>query len=118
MSRSAGAARQVAGAAAEQVEALVEQREHRIRRQELRARGGELDGERQAVEAPADLLDRGRVLVRQREARIGSPGALDEQRDRVLEVERVERVLLLARDPQRRTARDEERKPRRGLQHL
>ena len=109
---------EVAGAAAEQVEPLVEQREHRIGRQELRARGGELDGERQAVEASADLLDRGRVLVRQQEARIGSPGALDEERNGVLEVERVERVLLLAGDPQRRAARDEEREPRRGLQHL
>src|SRR4029450_11728333 len=49
--------REVPSAAAEQVEALVEQGEHRVRRQELRARRCELYGERETVEARADLLD-------------------------------------------------------------
>ena len=66
----------------------------------------------------ADLLDGGRVLVRQREARVGRLGALDEQRDRVVRAERLDRVLPLAGDSQRGSARDEERQPGRGLEHL
>jgi hypothetical protein len=50
--------REVARAAAEQVEALVESASIASGGRSFVRRRGELDRERQAVEAPADLLDR------------------------------------------------------------
>ena len=79
---------QVARAAGEEVEALLEPGEQRLGREQLRTRGGELDRERQAVEADADLGDRRRVRVRDREVGLHGPGALDEERDRVVLRER------------------------------
>ena len=70
----------VARAGGEHVERVVEPLEQRFRRQEPQPGGGELERERQAVEAPADGRDGGRVLGRQLE-RASSLGALDEQRD-------------------------------------
>ena len=51
------AGRQVARPGAEEVEALLEPGEQRLGREQLRASGRELDRERQAVEADADLGD-------------------------------------------------------------
>ena len=65
---------QVAWAAGEEVEALLEPGEQRLRREQLRAGGGELDREREAVEADADLGDRGRVRVRDGEVRLRPRG--------------------------------------------
>ena len=74
-----GAARAVAPRAAEEPEAIVESRGDLRRRERRDARGGELDGEREAVEAPADLGDGGGVVVGQLERRRGGASALIEQ---------------------------------------
>ncbi len=108
----------VAGPTAEELEPLVEEREHRLGRQQLRPGGRQLQGERQVVEARADVLDGFAVRLRQREARVGSLRAIDEERDRVVQVERVDRVLPLAGDPERGSASHEERQPGRRLEHL
>ena len=50
--------------------------------------------------------------------RVGSLRAVDEERDGVVQVERVDRIFPLARDPERGAARDEERQPGRGLEQL
>ncbi len=106
---------QVAWAAGEEVEALLEPGEQRLRREQLRAGGGELDREREAVEADADLGDRGRVRVRHGEVGLDGAGAFDEERDRLVlrerrdrgqvrgvgQVERRHRVLVLAREVER-----------------
>ena len=103
---------------AQEVESLVEPIEHLLGRKELRPRGCELEGKREAVEARADLLDGGRVLLGEPEGRFGRLGALDEQGDRVHAAQRVHGVLPLSVQPEGRTARDEEGKARRGLEHL
>ena len=82
---------QVARAAGEEVEALLEPGEQRLRGEQLGARGGELDREREAVEADADLGDRGRVRVRHGEVGLDGAGALDEERDRLVLRERRDR---------------------------
>ena len=70
----------VAGTARQDGERRVEPLEKPLGREQLRPRRGELDGEREAVEAAADLLHR----------RVGSdlapdrPGALDEERGGLL----------------------------------
>ena len=53
------------------------------RRQQPAAGGGQLDRQRQPVDAPADLRDRGGVAVAELEVGIVRSRALDEQRDRV-----------------------------------
>src|SRR5207237_3440746 len=55
----------VAAAAGEEREPVPEPRQKRHGRQELRPRGGELDREREPVEAAAELGDDGRVLLAQ-----------------------------------------------------
>ena len=95
------------------------EREHRLGREQLRPRGRQLEGERQAVEARADLLDGAAARLREREARVGRLRALDEQRDRVVAASSgVDRVLALAADAQRRPARHEERQPGRRVEQL
>jgi hypothetical protein len=88
------------------------------RRQRERActSGGELDRERQAVEATGDLGDHREVIGCGREVRTHEACAIEEQPHRVRRLERRELgapprnrewrhlVFLLARDPQRRTA--------------
>ena len=73
---------QVGGAAGEQAEAVVEPAQHRLRRQQPHARRGELDGERQPVEPPAELGDGPGVAAVEREVGHQRPGAADEQRHR------------------------------------
>ena len=87
-------------AALEEVEPLREALEDLPRRERLRARGGELDRERQVVEARAELGD----LVARLE-----PGALAEERDGLGRGERRHRVLDLALDAQELAAGDEQR---------
>ena len=72
----------VAAAAGEHAEALVEPLAQLARAEHLDARRGELDGERDAVEPPADVGDDRRVLVGQRETVVGGARPLDEERDR------------------------------------
>ena len=117
---------QVARAAGQQLQMLAETVEHRLRRQHVRSRRGELDRQRQAVEADADLGDRCRVGVGQLELGIDSLRAVDEQRDRraagersrrrrgIGQLQRRDRILALAGDVQRLPARDEHPHPLRG----
>ena len=67
-----------------QVEPPFESREQYRGGQESRARGGQLDRERQAVQANAQLGDRSRVVRGERERWAHGSGALHEQGDRGL----------------------------------
>ena len=110
------AARDVARAGAEEVEPAREAVEDRGGGEDLAAGGGELDRQRQAVEARADLLDQPLVVLAEREPRVDGAGAALEQRDRGLGGERAERQLVLGREPQRGAARDHDLRARRGGQ--
>ena len=86
------------------------------------ARRGELDGERQTVEAPADLDDGARVVVGQGEVVADGPGSIDEQlhggqRRQLLERrrlrerghrQRADRVLALGAQPEHGAARGQD----------
>ena len=103
-------------------QAPVEAFEQRARRQRANACGGQLDGERQSVEADADLRHRRRVLVRHREVRLHRQRPFHEQRDslvlgqgfelgqchQVRKPKRGHGELVLARDAERRAAGDEQ----------
>ena len=122
--------RRRAAAGAEEPEAVVEPLGHRRGAERAEPPGGELDRERQAVEAEADARDVRRVLLVERESRRGRRRALDEQPHRLVveEIGRRERLLRigdrqrrhaehdLAADAQRLAARREHRQPRRGPQ--
>jgi hypothetical protein len=68
-------------ATGEQAELVVEARRDALDRQHLDPRGGQLDRQRDAVQAPADLDQRGGVVRLDPETRIDQPRALDEQPD-------------------------------------
>ena len=108
-SRAASLARIGVPAALEQVEPLREALEDLRRGEDARARGGELERERQVVEAAAELGDR---LVRL------EPRALAEELDRLGLGQRRDRVLDLAADAQQLAARDEQLQVRAALEQL
>ena len=64
-----------ARATGEHVEALPQAGARPFHPQQRHPRGGELDSQRDAVQAPADLDDRVDVLRRQRETRVGDGAA-------------------------------------------
>ena len=70
-------------AAGEQPEAVVEPRGDLVRRHRRHPRRGELDRERDPVEAAADLSDGVDVRLAEGERRIGGGGPCDEQPDRL-----------------------------------
>jgi hypothetical protein len=97
---------------------VLETGEHRRGRQQSAPRGGELDGERQAVEARHDLGHGPGVRVVELEIRPNGAGPVHEQADRFVAGDRVrpgragvsvcrgqlqrrDGVFLLAADPQR-----------------
>ena len=90
-------------AAGEQGQPLLEPFEQGRRREHLHARGSQLDRERQAVEAPADLGD----LAVRGEVGATASGPLHEQLHRFPLAQRVDRDLPLAVDVQRLAARHE-----------
>ena len=122
------ARRHVLLARGQQREPLVEPPQHRRRRQQANARRGELDRERQSVEARADLRGGGRVFVPGLPAGSCLARALGEELHGSRGLERRHRVLPLGPHAQRRAARDEHLRPggarhqradlRRGRQHL
>jgi hypothetical protein len=69
------AGRQVARAAGEERQRVCQAGQQRLGREQLDACRGQLDRQRQAVQPLADLGDRWRVCVRQREIRFGRPRA-------------------------------------------
>ena len=102
----------VAGAAGEQSKAVLEPAQHRFGREDPDARRRQLDGQRQPIEAHADLGHRRRVVVRDVEIGLHGARSLDEERDclelrelrewrqvgGIGEAERRNRILLLAGD--------------------
>jgi hypothetical protein len=103
-----------AGAAGEQGQPELEPFEKHRRRERLHARGSELDRERQAVEARADL---GHLAV-YGEVRPDGQGTLHEEIDRFPLPHRIDGDLPLAVDVQRLAARDEHRQVRAGADRL
>src|SRR5262249_48806125 len=71
---------QIARAAREEGQSMVKTRQEQLRGQHVRACSSQLQGERQASEALANLGDLARVLRCEREARIDFGRTLDEQR--------------------------------------
>jgi hypothetical protein len=124
---------QIAGAAAEQVEAAIEPRKQGPGREQLDAGGGELDGERQTVEPPADLrygmrtviiieaypgLERGRPLSEELDRRIGAHRGSRLTRGRIGRAQRRNGELTLHGESQREPTRHENlRVGARGGQH-
>ena len=114
--------RQVATAAGEQAQRVLQPGQDRFRRQQLDPRRGQLKGQRQAVQLAGDLGDRRRVLLVDGEVRQHRGGPLGEQAHRlapgqrfgrgtgarVRDGERRDRAFLLAGDPQRRAAADQD----------
>ena len=89
---------QVARPAGEQRQPVVQSLAQHARRECAHARGCELDRERQAVDAAADLADVVLVLVRELERWVQRARALFEQRDRVVLRERADREDALTGD--------------------
>ena len=114
--------RQVAAAAGEQAQRVLQPGQDRLRRQQLDPRRGQLEGQRQAVQPAGDLGDRRRVPLVDGEVRQHRGGPLGEQAHRlapgqrfgrgtaarVRDGERRDRAFLLAGDPQRRAAADQD----------
>jgi hypothetical protein len=73
---------QVAAAGAERVDSLLEPPQQAGRVEHAQPRRGQLDGQRHALEPPAQLRDVGGVGGVERELRPGRPRALEQQRDR------------------------------------
>jgi hypothetical protein len=73
---------EVAGTGGEELEAAGEAGSQRLRGEDFDAGGGQLDRQRQPVEAGADLGDGGRVGFGQGEGRVGRADAGEEERDR------------------------------------
>ena len=131
---------EIARARLQQAEAALQPRQDRRGRQQLDARRGQLDRQRQPVQAGADLGDRRGVVVGDLESRLDRERPLDEQPDRLVlrhtlggrarigEHQRRHRHLLLARDAKRaarrrdhlqaRAGADQIGDQRRGGQHL
>ena len=112
----------------EQLQPALEPALERLRREQLHACGGELDGQRQPVEPPADLLDRLAVELVVLEGRQRRFRPRREERDRVRRAERRNGQLALVREVQPLAARDEHgdagrireraREVRRGAEHV
>ena len=103
-----------ARAAGEQRQPLLESFEQHRRRESLHARSSQLDRERQAVEAPADLGD----LAVCGKVGIDGQGTLHEEIDCFPLSQRIDGDLPLAVDVQRLAARDEHRQVRTGSDRL
>ena len=97
----------VARAVREERQSAIETLEKRFRAEELRARRGELDRQRQAVQAATDRLDR----RARREAPSRPRGLVRGTASPHLRRQRLERVLTLPGNPQRRSARHDHAQP-------
>ena len=95
--------------ASEEVESATEAIEQLLRGEDLRPRRGELDRERQAIEAAAEPGDRLRVALRQTVV----PRAGEEQRESVVLAQRRKVELCFALDSKRLAGRHDEPQRRR-----
>jgi hypothetical protein len=102
-----------AGAAGEQPEAVVEPFRHGGQRQRTEPGGGELDGQGQAVQPAADVLDdvAGRPICE--EAGLHGPGAVGEQLHGGRDGQAAHRHQDLPRYTERLTARGDQPETRR-----
>ena len=112
------------------LQAMLEAGEQSGRRQHLGPGGGQLDGQRQTVEARDDRGDRAELVLGRLETGPGDPGTIHEQRDgpalaqrlggsgvgQVRNVERRDGILLLSVEPEGAPAGDQHLDPRGGLQ--
>ena len=103
-------------AAGEQAEAVVEALGDLLHRERAHPCGGKLDGERNAVQALADLADGGGVGRRRAERAVGGTCTIDEELDRLRRGHRRHQVDGLALHVQRLAARGEDLQVRAGLQ--
>jgi hypothetical protein len=114
---------------AQELEPVAEAREQVLGPQQLHPRRDQLDGERQAVQAAADLRHRLRVVLPDREAGTYGPRPLDEEAHGVVgahlvegavagEAQRVDRELVLALDVQDGAARDDDGEARAAPEEL
>ena len=108
---------QVARAAGQQLQPPLQPLQQRRQREQAGAVGGELDREREPVQARADLGHDGLVVVRPPVAPGGGHARL-EQRGGVGGRERLHAVRVLDREPQRRGARDQHGQVGHGRQQL
>ena len=95
-------------------EAVCERTEDLGRRKDDESCGDELDRQRQAVEPAADLVHRGERIGMEDDA--ACRRELNEERRRILDGQRLERNDVLARQPQRRTARRQHLEIRRTIE--
>ena len=109
---------QVVRTARQELQALLEPLEHRVHGQGPDSSRGELDRERQPVDAPADLAHQPFVFRRDAEAGLERARALCEQLDRRVFVERGDRKHLLAREVEDGAARYEQGQTRRAGEQL
>jgi hypothetical protein len=112
----------------QQLQAVLHGRQQRLHTERRSTRCGQLDGERQTVDRPADRDHRRDIRIADREARVDRSGALREQRHRpVLQRlrcghlptghgQRPEAEHAFRSEPQRYLARDDDAQTRRSLQ--
>ena len=122
----------VARPAGQEAQAIAQPREHGLRREDVDARRRQLDRQRQAVEARADLRHGRRILVGHLEVGLHAHGPFDEQGNRLVlrkalrslmqlrigRGKRRHRVLPLAVDAQSTSAGGEDRETRGRCQQL
>ena len=106
--------RQVVGPAGEEAQSLRQPVEDGLRPQGTNARGGELDRQREPVDTPTELANRGELVLRDREVGLQRAGSLLEEGLRRFELERGNRKDVLAGEVQDGAARDEDRQARRS----
>ncbi len=106
--------RQVVGPAGEEAQTLRQPVENGLRAQGTNARGGELDRQREPVDASAELANRPQILLRDPEVGLQRAGSLLEEGLSRFELERGNRKDVLAGEMQDGSARDEDRQARRS----
>ena len=109
---------QVARAAREEIETRLEPLQDDDRREHPRPGGRELDGERQALEPLDDPPDGGDVRVPGRDIGADEPGAVEEQLDPAVRVERPDGVFAFAGDPESLATGDDDAQFGRGEEEL
>ena len=106
--------RKVDGALHVEREPLVEREEELGGRKDCEPGSNELDGEGEPVETPTDLAHSGERVLVQDDTTCG--GELGEERGRVVDRQRLEGYHVLAGEPERRAARDQDVDVRRAVE--
>ena len=85
--------RAIAAAAGEKIQPVAQARQHRLGSEDVDPRRGQLDRQGEAVQPRADLRNGGRILVGDAEVRLDCHRPLDEQGDRFVLRQRLDRVV-------------------------